>query len=205
LNTHFHLSPFLIILLTIVGGTHCCIAQNNVSKIDTFNVYENKCGIDFDVYQAHWFAQSHTFSLGQLNEQDSIVLRSPDPKYIRVYNYRNQLWFESATDRFGRMSGDIIYYRKSGTIDRIEHRDTQIFIEGCPDSTFLYYESPMRIGTWKYYRKDGTLKKEEKYTNESDDCSWTHSDFFCKTMVYKRNGKIRNQRERTIKFKRALK
>lgn len=195
--------PLIRVLIMLLIGTMTpveSIAQNTTTKIDTFHIYANKCGISFQIYKKQWMGRSYTFAHTNLNKQDSIVLIDQSTKYIRVYNSRNVLWFESGSNEYGELFGDIIFYFPNGTIERIEHRDKEIAIESCPDSMLLDFESPMCNGTWKYYRKDGTLKKEKKYSHQSDDCSWNKSGFFCQTTRFRRNGKVRSTQEREFRY-----
>lgn len=200
LITQFTVGRFVFTLLIILGSWNCCAAKNDSTVVDTLNIYQNKCGVSFRNYEGLWFRKNYTVYADEMNKQDSLMFRSEIPMYIRVYNSKNHLWFEGLTDAHGRLSSDITYYRKSGTVEHIEHRKYEVPIESCPDTSLLSFEHPMRTGTWQYFRRDGTLKREKKYTIQADDCSWNTMDVFCRTITYNRNGKIRKGPDKKIKF-----
>ena len=98
-----------------------------------------------------------TNRIDKINKQDSLVfgdldlIKQETVRYFKIYNSKNRLIFEGKTENT-RMIGDIKYYYKSGQLKRIEHL-------GKLDS----FDGINKTGVWKYYRKDGTLKKEKNY------------------------------------------
>ena len=137
------------------------IAQNNLVKIDTINIFKNKTGVNFKHYMKAWFfdyglLNRSSLVVDKMNSQDSSVLtgkRNTDfPKHFKIFDSRNRIIFVGTTDKDGEMIGSIKYYYKTGQIKRIEKF-------GLLDS----FDGINAIGDWKYYRKDGSLKKEKKY------------------------------------------
>lgn len=138
--------------------------QNDIDKVDTVSVYKNKTGIGFKNYIRIWFQgygirNSYSITLNKMNKQDSLVDQcidarcTPVPRYFKVYDRKNRLLFEGAT-KDSEMIGCIQYYYKSGQLKRIEQWGTSYYdgFDGINES-----------GTWNYYRKDGSLKKQKEY------------------------------------------
>lgn len=135
-------------------------------RIDTINIYKDKCGVDFDIYMHTWFYQygirsSFGYNPQKLTHQDSIVIVDTMPKYFRVYDSANRLVLQGQTENSGLMVGDVIFYYHNGNVRRIEHWN-RVSSDSCSVS-FSIHEAPGRAGTWKYFRKDGTIRKELVY------------------------------------------
>jgi hypothetical protein len=134
-----------------------------VQKLDTVNIYKNKCGVSFKTYKRTLFPRSGSFSysLADLNKQDSIVILESKNKtyYLKVFDTNNNLLFEgqkSAT--IHGMNGDVKYYRKDKTIKRIETWSS--FNSSTTDSVEVFASDSPSVITTKYFSNKGTKTKQ---------------------------------------------
>lgn len=190
------LNFFTLISLVLIAP---CLAQKGVA-LDTLEIYKNKSGISWNKYKKHWFGGGYGFVHEKLNKQDSSVFLREKPCYVKVYDSNDRLWFESATDNSGMVTGDVVFYRTNGIMQRIEHYDDEMFLDSCPDSLTTSWEEPERFGVWKYYRRDGSLKKEKKFGLKGTECSTYSFDRYCRTTHFKRNGVVRREHSRIVRL-----
>jgi hypothetical protein len=93
-----------------------------------------------------------------MNKQDSLVIGYYHPCYFKVFDKKARLEFEGPRGNGTELEGELKYFYRTGQLKRIE------FWGGLTKDTlgsiFRIYDAPGHEGTWKYYRKNGTLKKE---------------------------------------------
>lgn len=188
----------LILIAAICCNTSEACAHSKHTKLDTLDTYRSKCGLSFRIYKKHWFGGSYSFVHEKLNHQDSMIFLRENHCYVRVYDTHNRLWFESATDNYGMVIGDVIFYYPNGTVERVKHFDDEMLLDACPDSTRISFEEPEQYGVWKYYRRDGSLKKQEQFGLEAIDCDSIDYRFYRKRIKYDHHGNVRSERTRRI-------
>lgn len=134
-----------------------------MQKLDTVNIYKNKCGVSFKTYKRTLFPRSGSFSysLADLNKQDSIViLESKNNKYyLKIFDSNNHLLFQGQkSETIHGMNGDVKFYRKDKTIKRIETWSS--FNSSTVDSVEVFASDSPSIITTKYFSKKGIKTKQ---------------------------------------------
>jgi hypothetical protein len=178
----------------------CSFAQ----KTDTVLIYKSKAGMPFRVYEMEWFLRtgSYTIEPKKLSAQDTLIRsRGTYDYYYKVYDKPG-----SAIEMEGKrcnghtcLIGDLKYYYPNGKLRRIEiwHARTAS-VTGC-DNPNHGIEALEREGTWRYYRKNGSLKKTIEFLAEDKNCTG-QLDFYLMVTQYKQNGtKGKTKRRRQIK------
>lgn len=193
----------ILLLITIVI---CFIpssyGQTSPVSIDTINIYKDEAGVSFKTYMKTWFFQyglwnSYSYNPVNFNAQDSLVILPHPPRYFRVYDAKQRLWFEGqTTSDDGDLIGDIKYYYKSGQLKRIEHLDGQQVDCVCTNDCYGWNDGQGPEGTWKYFRKDGTQKKQVVYTIFLKSCNPTRVKYVRLIYTFKKNGDKKNVRWR---------
>lgn len=201
LNTRIFLNR-LFLAIALTTGISRVGAQNNIISRDTFDIYKNKSGIDFDVYLRHWFRRSHRFEPAKLNRQDSAVMINGKNRYFRVYDAHDRLWFEGATDESEEMIGDVKWFRENGNVERIVRYGAFVPFTCCPDSMCRIFEGPEPC-KWTLYRKNGALKKERTFLAQGD-CEGADLKCYSRTIRYNRKGEVRSKHTRRITFRRMF-
>lgn len=171
--------------------------QAEKETLDTIEIYKNKTGVGYKTYRRHWFPSSGTFSYtaDRINKQDSIVIEDTTAHYFKVYDKRGRLLFEGErkkqTEGDGNsfLRGDIKYYYKSGQLKRIEHWDSEYHRDTCNTSLRISNGFPDPEGSWKYFRKDGTLKKQWDYFIKVYSCEPLHYCVSKQITRFRKNGR----------------
>ena len=169
-------------------------------KVDTVKIYKNKTGVHYKTYLHHWFLgygirHSYSWNSKKVNKQDSLVIESSGARYFKVYDSKNRLVFEGLGGIIGtELEGDIKYYYKSGQLKRIEHWGYLQRKDTC-NSSFRFNDAPGHDETWKYFRKDGTLKKKTEYIIIVYSCL-TIDYGVIKRITKFRKGKIKSVKQR---------
>jgi hypothetical protein len=131
-------------------------------QTDTIRIYENKSGVGIKIYYRAWFFRTGSYSYcGHcMTHQDSIVMEDRNAHYFKVYDDKDHLLL-SGTRAKGNteLTGDIIFYRKNGIILKIEHWDNSAYKDSC-GNLYMINDAPGKEGNAKYYRKNGSIKKE---------------------------------------------
>lgn len=189
---------FCALILFILSNPN--FAQSN-SALDTVEIYKNKSSIGYKIYMCKWFGRSYSYTTDQLNQQDSIVLINDSSKYFKVHDECGKLWFEGATNSYGFMVGDIKWFGDDGHLDRIVSYSQNAPYKCCSDSSCAMFETPQAC-RWKYYRKNGLLKKEKVSLVDGDDCYGPKLKCYRRITRYNKKGAIRSQRTSRITFRR---
>ena len=91
--------------------------------------------------------------------------------------------------------GDVKFYYKTGELKKIEHWDNRYYDTTCTKLHIPLNESPGPEGTWNYYRKNQTLKKQVNYFVEVKNCNPLN---YCKVRQIK---KFVGRRETSLRLK----
>lgn len=154
-------------IIILLFWTLLSYGQKPTRIIDTVNIYKNKTGIEYKFYISTWFYvynithnSYYNFNPKKVNKQDSLVIYSKIAYYFKVYNRRNQLIIEGLRGIEGQeLVGDIKFYFKSGKIKRLDHWDYRHPFDTCGNKNIRIPE-----GSCKYFRKNGSLKKQYDYS-----------------------------------------
>lgn len=192
-------TPIPFIFLFLLAVIPCAFIKGQ--GVDTVNIYKNKTRIGYSGYWKEWFTPnrflyksnySYTYSLGsKFTHQDSIIMAPPHTMYYKVYDRLNRLIMEGQTAGSGaELTGDIKYFYKNGKLKREEKWGEGILRDSCEHELILMHDAPGPEGTWKYYRKDGSVLKTVEYNllprehNNKISCYWV-----ALTTNYSRKGK----------------
>ena len=186
---------FYFILLSL-----CSFAQ----KTDTIQIFKSKAGIPFRIYETEWFLKtgSYTIDPKQLTPQDTLIRsRGNYDYYYKLYAKPGAHMIMEGKRCNGHtcLIGDLKYYYANGKLKRIEiwHARTSS-VTGCDNPTHGI-EALEREGTWRYYRKNGTLKQTIEFLAEDKDCTG-QLEFYLMVTKYKKNGlKGKTKRRRQVK------
>lgn len=191
----------LLIVLAIITNMFSLNGQN--APVDTFDIYKNKCGVDFNIYMHTWFfgyglRNSYSYNPNKLNAQDSLVIESDKAAYFRVYDSSNMLVMEGETESSGLMVGDIKFYYKDGDLRRIEHWDR--LSNDSSSTSISLHEAPGRCGNWRFYRKSGILKKQYTYRLRIISCEPMKYEFEKETLRYNLKGHIKSRTTKVLRL-----
>lgn len=195
---------FILLLILSFLSASCCIGQIILPKVDTVDIYKNKNGVSFRNYMHTWFwgfgiRNTWGWDPSKSNRQDSLVLIDHPPRYFKVYDKRHRLMFEGLSGvSSGEMEGDIKYYYKHGQLKRIEHWAQPGPDTICANAIIALSDGINPEGTWKYFRKDGTLKKQVNYIIKVKYCEPLSYRIIRQTSKFKKNRKIKSIRQKTI-------
>lgn len=168
------------------------ISAQEVVIPDTIPIYMKKAGIPFRIYYREWFfrAGSYGYNPYAMTHQDSVVMENRAALYFKVYDKKNRLLMCGGREQgMTELSGDIIFYYHNGNIKRIAHWDSETFEDSCGNQ-YLIHDAPGREGKWKYYRKDGSLKKEVERQIKFGSCKMFDYTLRQHIRKHRRNGKV---------------
>ena len=199
------LKLFSVIIL-FFAQTLQTYGQTLTPTVDTVNIYKSKTGVPFRAYEFEWCLLNITTFSGseeKMNKQDSLVINyegriyPPTPLYFKIYNKKNKLLFEGGrriteSDFDGAMRGDIKYYYRSGQLKRIEHKDCEYYIDTCDKRIKIGHGIPKPEGTWKFFRRDGSIIKRFDYSIEVKSCIPLSYSIVRQTTKYKKDGTVKS-------------
>jgi hypothetical protein len=187
----------------------CCFmalvpALSFAQQTDTISIFKSKAGISFRIYEMEWFLKpgSYTIDPKDLSPQDTLIRsRGQYDYYYKVYEKPGTPIRMEGKRCNGHtcLIGDLKYYYPNGHLKRIEiwHARTSS-VTGC-ENLKHGIEALEREGTWRYYRKSGTLKRTIQFLAEDKDCIG-QLDFYLLVTKYKKNGKQgKTKRRKQIK------
>ncbi len=186
-----------IAFLTVFLAVTVAHGQTALQTVDTVKIYKNKTGVRYQIYLRNWFfgygiRHSYSWRPEKVNKQDSLVMEPHPQRYFKVYDSKNRLIFEGASGFSGTyLEGDIKYYHKSGHLKRIEQWGNNQGKDTC-NTSFGFNDAPGHQGAWKYFRKNGTLKKRTEYIIIVTSCIAQDFSVIKQTTKFKRNGKIKS-------------
>ena len=169
--------------------------QVTVLPVDTVKIYKNKTGIRYNKYFHFWFFINNSecsWNPKRVNKQDSLVIEEHPPRYFKVYNFNEKLLLEGQTIGGTEFQGDVKFYYKKGCLKRIEHWDNAEYKDSCGSA--IFHDAPGQEGTWKFFRRNGTLKKTYEYKMKIFSCQPAKFGLVRQTTKYRRNGKIKQIR-----------
>lgn len=181
----------LVLLSILFGFSLNSFSQND---IDTFNIYKKETGIPFNIYMHKWFfgygRNSYGYNPKKVNTQDSIVLDESEQKCFKIYKSKDRLLFCGCSGKYGsELTGNLTYYYRNGNVKRIEHwNNSEMMVEPCKIIVQIN-EAPGPEGTWSYFRRNGSVKKEIKYKVEKVSCEPFTYTFSKEEFRYSRDGK----------------
>ncbi len=181
------------VILLLLG--HSSEGQISSIPIDTVKIYKNKTGIRYKNYIHHWFFISNHevgWNPKRENKQDSLVIYDHPPRYFKVYNFNNKLILEGQTVGWLELQGEIKFYYKSGRIKRIEYWSNELHNDSCISAVF--HDAPGPERTWKFFRRDGTIKKIYEHKIKIYSCVPEKFELVRLTTRIKRNGKTKSIR-----------
>jgi hypothetical protein len=173
-------------------------------KTDTICIYKSMALIPFRIYEMEWFLKpgSYTIDPKELSAQDTLIRsRGSYDYYYKVYEKPGAPVCFEGKRCVGHtcLIGDLKYYYPNGKLKRIEiwHARTSS-VTGCENLNHGI-EALEREGTWRYYRKGGSLKKTIQFLAEDKDCTG-QLDFYLMVTKYNRKEKQgRTKRRKQIK------
>ena len=183
---------------------HNSRGQVTIRPIDTVKIYKNKTGVGFNIYLNSWYFNygmwsSFSWNPKSINKQDSLVIIDHQPRFFKVYNSKNRLLFEGKTSEGKELQGEIMFYYKTGKIKRIEYWDNKLRNDSCGFNGIQINDAPGREGTWKFYYRNGKLKKEYKYIIKIYSCQPFEYRFLKQITTFKKNGKVKSVRQKKIR------
>lgn len=178
--------------------------QSKIVNVDTVNIYKSKAGIRFSIYKREWFPKekSYSYSPNKMTAQDSFVMSDSEIAqafYYKVFKRKKRLLFEGLRPSYtNELRGDIRFYYASGKIKRIEHWDDKAFrVDSCMDSVGLDDDS-QKEGIWKYYKRNGRLKKIVEYKITSTSCNPATGCKIAITKYYNRKGNVKSTKQKRL-------
>ena len=191
---------------SLVACYTCGLTQSVQSPVDTVSIFKEKSGISFRIYMHTWFFEygiqnTYSYDYSKFNKQDSLAITSHPPRYFKVYDSRERLWFEGGTKEHDEyLTGDIQYYFKSGELKHIEHLDGVQVDCICSGPCYGWNDGQGPEGTWKYFRKDGTVKKQVEYTVQVKSCEQEKFRYARKISHFNKSGTLKH-----VRYKKAWK
>ena len=190
MKKHFLKYTILISLLAISNADIFSAHLVKPNETDTVYLYKSLSGVGVKTYIQSWLFYRGSFSYPsyKLTKQDSLVLENDNglsKKYIKLYDFENQIVIEGMVGDMGFMVGKILFY-KENKISRIEHWGRKKTKNKCGGYTNT--EFPSQNGKWYYYKK-GVLRKTKVFKVVVTSCEMQTFKKYVLITWYSKKGK----------------
>ena len=101
-------------------------------NVDTVKIIEEYSNFGFGTYNKIWTSSAVGYRLQEASHQDSLILEfdSLSTYYYKVFDSKNRIMLEGLKipiDNY--LIKDVIHYRKSGELKKVEHWKSEAFSE----------------------------------------------------------------------------
>src|SRR5690606_32043713 len=150
----------------------CCILPIliHAQELDTIKIYPKNFGLSSKKYQKILLEGKNSYRTNKLNHIDSLLfLRKNSFNYIKLYNKENTLILEGKLGEYEKVVGSIKLYYLNGNLKEERYIsektiECKVEFDNKVDAVLVSDNEGTNWGHWKFYNKNGKLKKERIYS-----------------------------------------
>lgn len=140
---------------------------NDSVRIDTLHLFLSQSSLSPRIIKRELFGCncSYNFSPDTNNKTDQVILgntKNNKVYYIFIYNKQSKLIAETHRAYGNEILGKSKFYKK-GKLRRTENYEQYLYTDTITNKKFYRSDGYEKSGLWKYYRKNGLLKKTINY------------------------------------------